>query len=1222
VSVRHSVGLLITLLVAACLAPGLLDGSGAEPAVGGEGRFVLEYSANPDIKNRSDNEGAAQCWELPGSKVRGVSVVYGKEDFSVEVVLYEGDVLGDYCYSCEFRMPLVTWSVAICPHLETVNSVVHLNDSEDQWCELPGASVVTEESAVSARIPYSSLPTTVTRYELERARHAFEIQYRQDSRLEVFQFPETAQGGLMSPHGVNRLVSQPVAPHADASFCLPTPFVCGVSLGSFNTWSNTRVTLEELPDEYFEYLAHMGVEWISILPMGGGMLDGLDAQISGLDLDESLLRKLIRKLRDYGFRVCLLPSVWYFKVGDNYVYRANLGAAKVFDWLSYPQEAWPWDPAHPLHDVFVEEFFQSYTTQIVDLAELAEEEDVDLVCIGSETEYLFKTVPLDGEGSEDFQSELLRMVERVREVYSGLVSFELSVSWLIDDRMARNALELWENLDLDVIGLSAYFEMYEASQAEMPALEDFRVRWQRIFDAYLRPLRWRYPDKPILFMELGGVDHPDAYFNHAAGRGSAKMLFDANMNGLDDGEEVQANIYQAFFDTVDANPGILQGLFSWGEQIETREKWEQWLAGVRHHSTRGKLAQRVVCQEYQQRRFSEPLMPFSCEALPSATWLPSGVLTYRPICEPTSGPSLPSLVVDGFSAESIVPVGFWASRTKISGKLDLWLDLEAATSEEGPVMRCELPQHGSTSCTRGFRTPLDASQYNGIEFEVRAQHGIYARVSIDSRDPAVLTSSHTKEATCECITFIPEDRTRIRIPFESFHVDSRLAELCPQANPQVSTDAIAAIHLESLAPEGAIEIFRVAFYCDAEHGCPSQICSSASLVNPDMSVVSIDGFSGGDQGKDDDFGDWVEQRSVGDEWSKRGIVPSDIDGAMAVLCELTQGTDAELIREFDEPLVASPDGGVEILACAEPDMQVQVLLVTYDEAAGPPYWAKTSYSLCPVMLTGEYATIRVPFESFEVQPWLLEEHPDMSESVGVEELYAVRIRPLAQEGTIEIRSLALYQSGPVMVTTPSSGEPTNRPPLCDSDISADPDMSVVSIDGFSGGDQSEDDGFGEWVEQRSVGDEWSKRGIVPSDIDGAMAVLCELTQGTDVELIREFDEPLVAAPDGGVEILACAEPDMQVQVLLVTYDEAAGPPYWAKTSYSLCPVMLTGEYATIRVPFESFEVQPWLLEEHPDMSESVGVEELYAVRIRPLAQEGTIEIRSLALYQPASISEE
>ena len=77
-----------------------------------------------------------------------------------------------------------------------------------------------------------------------------------------------------------------------------------------------------------------------------------------------------------------------------------------------------------------------------------------------------------------------------------------------------------------------------------------------------------------------------------------RVFVDANRNGLDDGEETQANIFEAFFETTARYPGLVNGAFFWDTGSPRDAMWaDRWL-GRRSFAVRGKLAEAVVRDAY------------------------------------------------------------------------------------------------------------------------------------------------------------------------------------------------------------------------------------------------------------------------------------------------------------------------------------------------------------------------------------------------------------------------------------------------------------------------------------------------------------------------------------------------------------------------------------------------------------------------------------------------
>ncbi len=69
------------------------------------------------------------------------------------------------------------------------------------------------------------------------------------------------------------------------------------------------------------------------------------------------------------------------------------------------------------------------------------------------------------------------------------------------------------------------------------------------------------------------------------------VFTDWNGNGLDDGREIQANIYQAI-NTMTNNPGMVNGVFYWDNWITSDDLYTSWWVNRRRRSfaIRGKPA--------------------------------------------------------------------------------------------------------------------------------------------------------------------------------------------------------------------------------------------------------------------------------------------------------------------------------------------------------------------------------------------------------------------------------------------------------------------------------------------------------------------------------------------------------------------------------------------------------------------------------------------------------
>jgi hypothetical protein len=103
----------------------------------------------------------------------------------------------------------------------------------------------------------------------------------------------------------------------------------------------------------------------------------------------------------------------------------------------------------------------------------------------------------------------------------------------------------------------------------------------------------------MLFLEFGYVNSIEAPFIPAFNEFQPWTFNDNNNNGLDDSQETQANIYEAFFNIKEQNPGILEGAFLWGHDMCDDNEWANVWGTMHHFGVRQKLAENVVRNYYK-----------------------------------------------------------------------------------------------------------------------------------------------------------------------------------------------------------------------------------------------------------------------------------------------------------------------------------------------------------------------------------------------------------------------------------------------------------------------------------------------------------------------------------------------------------------------------------------------------------------------------------------------
>ena len=385
-----------------------------------------------------------------------------------------------------------------------------------------------------------------------------------------------------------------------------------------------------VPADYLALLRRVHVKWIG-LSVALTYDDSMDSTIErnteyvssdGASFSDDALRQMIREFRSQGIEVYLTLAfeahaaasaerpVRRWQLGDP----GDVDGGPCCDSGILPQY-WPWRPDHLDHERFVAEFWETYTRQAVHVATLAEEEGVRMYSLGTETDRLFRTRS-GGYFVNDFGEELRSMVERVRAVYTGLSTYDMHYQVLLDPGFhGPGSDQLWNDLDLDVVGVSAWFPLAETPPSTVTSVEEAQARYEQIIGDYLVPLADRNPGRPVLFLEYGAMDLVETPAAPGDSAGFPPFVFDdANGNGIDDGRETQANLYPGLLDAMDSHPGVLNGVFWWDNWIASEERWAGYWAGRRTFAVRDKPSEEILQAAYARTAGNRP--PQAVGAIP------------------------------------------------------------------------------------------------------------------------------------------------------------------------------------------------------------------------------------------------------------------------------------------------------------------------------------------------------------------------------------------------------------------------------------------------------------------------------------------------------------------------------------------------------------------------------------------------------------------------------
>ena len=248
----------------------------------------------------------------------------------------------------------------------------------------------------------------------------------------------------------------------------------------------------------------------------------------------------INKLHGEGVKVCLKPMV---NCLDG-VWRAN---------ISFPEKEWGegsyWDI-----------WFDSYTDFLCHYAEIAEENNCEMLCIGCEM-----------LGTEPQEQHWRKLIAKIRGIYSGELVYntnhgkEMNVKW-------------WDAVDY--IGTSAYFPVTDKTGS---TAEEMAARWEE--HKYNLERLSRHFGKKIIFMEIGC----------RSASGCAQMPWDFSHTDFPYDEDEQANFFESCF-RVFSNEEWFGGFFWW--------EWHTFLYSQeearrdRSFGIYGKKAEQVVRKWY------------------------------------------------------------------------------------------------------------------------------------------------------------------------------------------------------------------------------------------------------------------------------------------------------------------------------------------------------------------------------------------------------------------------------------------------------------------------------------------------------------------------------------------------------------------------------------------------------------------------------------------------
>ncbi len=192
----------------------------------------------------------------------------------------------------------------------------------------------------------------------------------------------------------------------------------------------------------------------------------------------------------------------------------------------------------------VDAWFQSYTAFIEHFATLAEDNHVEMLCMGTEF------VDLSGAVNRD---RWLAVIAAIRALYSGPLTYAANATSGNDE---FKSVSFWDQVD--VLGLDAYFPL---TDHDNPTLAQLVAAWSsnrygENIVADVLNFAGAHPGKPVIFTEIG--------YRSATGTNSRPWDWGyiAPPNNIE-----QQNCYEALYEVWSPRNAVMQGNFWWAWSV-------------------------------------------------------------------------------------------------------------------------------------------------------------------------------------------------------------------------------------------------------------------------------------------------------------------------------------------------------------------------------------------------------------------------------------------------------------------------------------------------------------------------------------------------------------------------------------------------------------------------------------------------------------------------------
>lgn len=264
---------------------------------------------------------------------------------------------------------------------------------------------------------------------------------------------------------------------------------------------------DSISDNDLKPLYDIGPQWVALMPFS--FMKDKDPNLR-FDVDNQWwgekaagVKHMANLVRKKNIKVMLKPQIWVY---DNNLYTGFIEMNSEQDWVTFEQK---------------------YKDFMLHYAKIAEQNNIEMLCIGTELEKFVTMRP----------NYWLKLISEIKKVYTGKLTY--AANW---DEYKR--VGFWKQIDY--IGIDAYFPV---SAKQSPTKEDIIAGWQPHI-ATLKAFSEQH-QKKIIFTEYGyrSMDY------------TGKEPWDAS-NGSKVNLQAQVDAYNGFFESV-YKEDWLSGGFIW-----------------------------------------------------------------------------------------------------------------------------------------------------------------------------------------------------------------------------------------------------------------------------------------------------------------------------------------------------------------------------------------------------------------------------------------------------------------------------------------------------------------------------------------------------------------------------------------------------------------------------------------------------------------------------------